>query len=183
MYADHSRLLPIRAALAALLALGPATATTAAPAAAQVAPSPSPSPSPRHSLTLGSGQNSTQSGEFTVHYNAMPSIAITPEIARRHGITRSANRALLNVAVMRGPRAAESVPVTARIEAAGTNPNGQRQAVRLREVRDRGAIYYLGEARIEERDALVFELAVTPEGGSAIHVRFRQEFWPATATR
>jgi hypothetical protein len=118
-----------------------------------------------------------------VHYNAMPSTQLTPEIATRYGITRSANRALLNVSVMKGPRAATAVAVTARIEATAINSAGQRQALNLREVRDRGAIYYLGEARIEERDDIVFELVVTPEGGTPINARYAQAFWPAIPAR
>jgi hypothetical protein len=157
------------AVLALALAAGAALASAPAPA--------------KPSLTLSSGFNSTQSGEYTVHYNAMPSTTLSPEIATRYGITRSANRALINVSVMKGPRAAESVAVPARIDAAATNPNGQRQSLRLREVRDRGAIYYLGEARIDERDTLDFELTVTPEGGAPINARYRQEFWPPVPAR
>ena len=78
---------------------------------------------------------------------------------------------------------ATAVAVTARIEATANNGLGQRQAMNLREVRDRDAIYYLGEARIEERDELVFELVVTPEGGTPINARYRQEFWPAIPAR
>lgn len=158
-------------ALAAALTIAPASAT------------PPPAAATKPSLTLSSGLNSTQSGEFTVHYNAMPSTQLTPEIATRHGITRSSNRALLNVSVMKGPRAATAVAVPARVEATAINGLGQRQALRLREVRDRGALYYLGEARIEERDELVFELVVTPEGGTPVNVRYRQEFWPAIPVR
>lgn len=135
------------------------------------------------SLTLSSGRNSTQAGEYTVHYNAMPSTTLSPDIATRYGITRSSNRALINVSVMKGARAAEAVAVPARIEAAATNLNGQRQGLNLREVRDRGAIYYLGEARIEERDTLDFDLVVTPEGAPPVTVRYRQEFWPDAAPR
>ena len=156
-----------------------AAALTSAPASA----TPPPAAATKPSLTLSSGLNSTQSGEFTVHYNAMPSTQLTPEIATRHGITRSSNRALLNVSVMKGPRAATAVAVPARVEATAINGLGQRQALRLREVRDRGALYYLGEARIEERDELVFELVVTPEGGTPVNVRYRQEFWPAIPVR
>ena len=163
----------------ALLLIGVATALVAATARA----TPPAAPPPKPSLTLSSGLNSTQSGEFTVHYNAMPSTQLTPEIATRYGITRSANRALLNVAVVKGPRATEAVAVPARIEATAINGAGQRQAMNLREVRDRDAIYYLGEARIEERDDLVFELVVTPEGGAPINARYAQSFWPAIRAR
>lgn len=159
------------AALAAMLAATTVQATPTTP------------PAPKPSLTLSSGLNSTQSGEFTVHYNAMPSTQLTPEIATRNGITRSSNRALLNVSVMKGPRAATAVAVPARVEVTAINGVGQRQVLNLREVRDRGAIYYLGEARIEERDDLVFELVVTPEGGAPIRARYTQTFWPAIRSR
>jgi hypothetical protein len=176
----HHRQTPARctviSALLLMLVAGTAPATVPAPAAAATAPA-------KPSLTLSSGLNSTQSAGFTVHYNAMPSTQLTPDIASRYGITRSSNRALLNVSVMKGPRATEAVAVTARIEATAINAAGQRQALNLREVRDRGAIYYLGEARIDERDELVFELVVTPEGGTPINARYRQEFWPAIPAR
>lgn len=177
---------PADRAVAAILSLLLGGAVAATPTAAPT-PAPAPAPAPtaatKPSLTLASGLNSTASNGYTVHYNAMPSTQLTPEIATRYGITRSSNRALLNVSVMKGPRASEAVAVPARIEATAINPAGQRQALNLREVRDRGAIYYLGDARIEERDELVFELVVTPEGGAPINARYRQEFWPAAATR
>jgi hypothetical protein len=179
-----------QARLAALLGLAlglalalPLPALASPPAAPPVSAAASAPAAPaRPSLYLGSGRNSTQSGEFTVHYNAIPTLQLTPEIARRHGITRSANRALLNVSVRRG-KAAESSPVSARISAAATNPAGQRQSLNLREVRDGQALYYLGEARIEPRDELDFELEVQPEGSAPIRARFRQAFWPVQATR
>lgn len=159
-------------------ALG-ANCVVAVPPAAATAPVEPPRPS----LTLGSGVNSTRSGDYTIHHNALPTLQLSPAIAVRSGVTRSANRALLNVSVRRGPRAAESVAVPARIEAAATNPAGQRQSLNLREVREGDAIYYLGEARIDERDELVFEMVVTPEGGTPINVRYRQEFWPPLPVR
>ncbi len=135
------------------------------------------------SVTYASGMNSTRVGDITVHYNAIPSTTLTPDIARRNGLTRSSNRALLNVSVQRGERAADGVAIPARIEAAATNPVGQRQTLNLREVQDGSALYYLGEARIEERDTIDFDLVVTVDDSPPIRVRYRQEFWPAATTR
>lgn len=172
--------LPLHVAVSAALILA-----VTVPAAMAAAPSPAPTAAApaKPSLTLGSGLNSTRVGDVTVHYNAMPSTQLRPDIATRYGITRSSNRALVNVSVMKGPRAAEAVAVPAEVALVAINPAGQRQAVRLSEVRDRGAIYYLGEARIEERDTIDFELTVTPEGGAPINARFRQEFWPPAPVR
>ena len=38
-------------------------------------------------------ENSVRSGDLVVHYNAVPTTSLTPEVARQYAITRSANRA------------------------------------------------------------------------------------------
>lgn len=122
--------------------------------------------------------NSVRSGEWVVHYNAVPTTSLTPEVARQYGITRSANRALVNVSVRRGePGADQAVP--ARVSVAATNLNGQRSSLRVREVREGEAIYYLAEARVQGQETLNFELEVITEGAIApIRASFRQEFFP-----
>src|SRR5690606_27352338 len=91
-------------------------------------------------------QNSLRAGDITVHFNAVPTTTLAPEVARNNGITRSANRALVNIAVRQGePGADRAVPATVTVSA--TNLNGQRVDLRMREVREGAAIYYLGEVR------------------------------------
>ncbi len=168
-------LVPTGAALVLMLA-----AIGGTPPAAG-APSPAAAPA-RPSLTLGSGRNSVHAQGYTLHYSAIPTMALSEAVAREAGILRSSNRALLNVALRKG-RAAEAMAVAARIEANATNASGRRQALRLREVREGDAIYYLGEASIDERDVLSIDLVATPlDGGPPIRAMFAQEFWPDGAT-
>jgi hypothetical protein len=123
------------------------------------------------------GQNSVRSGELVVHYNAVPTTSLTADVARQYGITRSANRALVNVSVRRGePGADQAVP--ASVTVAATNLNGQRSELRVREVREGEAIYYLAEARIQGQETLSFEVQVSTEGAAPIKASFRQEFFP-----
>lgn len=127
---------------------------------------------------LASAQSSTTRGPYTIHYSALPSTLITPEVARNSGLTRSASRGLLNIAVIKKEDAREFA-VTAVIEAAATNAAGQRQNLRMREVREGEAIYYLGEPRISEGERLDFEVRITPEGaGEPVLLRFAQTFHP-----
>jgi hypothetical protein len=123
-------------------------------------------------------QNSVRSGELVVHYNAVPTTSLTADVARQYGITRSANRALVNVSVRRGaPGADQAVPATVRV--AATNLNGQRSDLRVREVREGEAIYYLAEARFQGQETLNFEVEVSAEGATApVRASFRQEFFP-----
>src|SRR3546814_856609 len=100
--------------------------------------------------------NMIQSGNLTVHYNALATTSLSPEVAHQYGITRSASRALLNVAVREGvPGEDKAVP--AIVTAAATNLNGQRQELNMREVREGEAVYYLGETRIADKETLTFE--------------------------
>jgi hypothetical protein len=123
-------------------------------------------------------QNSTTRGAYTIHYHALPTTLLTPEVARSSGITRSASRGLLNIAVLRDAEG-KQVATTARVEAAATNPTGQRQSLRMREVREGEAIYYLGEPRISADERLDFEVTVTPAGSAEpIVIRFTQSFHP-----
>lgn len=122
-------------------------------------------------------ENSVRSGQTVVHYNAVPTTSLTPDIARQYGITRSANRALVNIAVREGALGADRA-VPAQVRIAATNPAGQRSDLRVREVREGDAVYYLAEARIAGNDTLAFEVEVTPEGATApIRVAFRQAFF------
>ena len=117
-------------------------------------------------------------GGITVHYSALPTLDLQPEVARSYSITRSAARGLLNIAVRQVQADGSSRALSATIEGAATNLAGQRQELRLREVREGEAIYYLAEPRIAAGETLDFSLSVLPEGTAApIQVRFRQEFF------
>ncbi len=120
---------------------------------------------------------SVRSGDITVHYSAIPTTTLTPAVASQYGITRSAGRALVNVAVRKGkPGLDVAVPSTVMVWV--TNLNGQRQALTMREVKEGEAVYYLGETRINDNEALDFEIEVRPNGGKTpIRATFRQEFF------
>lgn len=127
---------------------------------------------------LPAGAGSMRTGDLSVHFNALPSTELTPEVARQYGVTRSANRALVNVAIRRGEPGAD-VAVAAEVKVVATNLAGQRSDVRMREVRDGEALYYLGEARIAGQDTLTFELQVRVAGeAQPMAATFKQEFFP-----
>lgn len=126
---------------------------------------------------LVAAAQSVSSGDITVHYSAIPTTRLAPEVARQYGITRSSSRALVNIAVRQGkPGADKALP--SKVSAWVTNLNGQRQALSLREVRDGEAVYYLGETRINGHETLAFEIDVLPPGAKEpIRAVFRQEFF------
>lgn len=127
---------------------------------------------------VAKAENSIQFGDVTVHYNAFTSDTLSPEVATRYGFVRSKNRAMLNVTVLRDRPEGMPVPVTAEINATATNLNRQLRTVALREIRDREAIYYIGDVRVADGETLNFSVQVKPEGDSQWHrFSFDQKFY------
>lgn len=130
--------------------------------------------------------NMVESGEFIVHYNALPSTHIPPEAARNYRITRSPNRGLLNVSVQRKGTEGVNQAVAAEVQASATNLTGQRRELSVREVRDGGWIYYLAETSVSNQETLTFEVSVLPaDATTPITLRFQQQFFtePAPGAR
>ncbi len=117
-------------------------------------------------------------GDHVVHFNAVTTDFLSPEVAKAYGIRRSRTRGLLTVSVMRRLVAGATKPVPARVEARAVNLAGQLKRIRMREIREEGAIYYIGEFPLAGSETLDFEIEVRPEGVEHPYkVRFRQRFY------
>lgn len=95
-----------------------------------------------------------------IHYNAFRADFVPQEVAIRNGITRSASRGLVIIAVrdMRG--GGLGVPVEADITLTAENLAGQSQAVRMNAAREGEDIHYMGEFRLSGSDTWRFEAEV-----------------------
>ena len=65
-------------------------------------------------------QQSQDFGNYVVHYNALNTNLIPPQMAQAYGIRRSPNRALLNVTVLRKVMDTPGTPVRAQIRCSVT---------------------------------------------------------------
>lgn len=123
-------------------------------------------------------ENFQDFGDYVVHFNALATSMLPPEVARAYGIQRSSNRAMLNVTVVEKVDGATGRPVPATVEVDTSNLTGQLKDVVLREVREGEAIYYIGELPVANRETLIFDITVRPEGvKDPFRVRFRQQFY------
>lgn len=123
-------------------------------------------------------QSSLAQDGHIIYFSAIPTLDLDASVARGYAISRSANRALLNIAVRRVQDGGD-VAVAAQIRGSVQNDVGQPLPLAIREVREGNdeAIYYLGEPRMRPGDTLRFDLLVTPEGSErAISVRFSRSF-------
>ena len=128
--------------------------------------------------TAGQAQVTIEQGSFVLHANAIHTLQLTPEVATRSGVTRSGSRGLLNIAIRQSQDEDGDRAVAAEVTATAVNLEGQRQLLRLREIREGEAIYYLAEPRIVEGESLRFEIAARPEGSSVvIEAKLSQTFF------
>ena len=124
-------------------------------------------------------QQAQEFGDYIVHYNALNSSLLTPEIAKAYGIRRSDSRALVNIAVLKNAEDQTTTAVKAKVTASGRNLTGQTRNIDMREINDGdGAIYYIGELSVRNMEMFDFTVVVLPEGQSKpFNVRFRQQFY------
>jgi len=117
-------------------------------------------------------------GDYVVHFNALTTDHLTPDIARDYGIVRSQNRAMLTVSILRktGGESTEAVP--GAVSASAINLTGQLKNLAMREIKEQDAIYYIGELAITDAEVLIFTVDVTPNNDpSRFTVRFKKQFF------
>ena len=123
-------------------------------------------------------ENSKDFGQYVVHFNALATDMLPPKVAREYRITRSRNRGMVNVTVLKKVLGSPGQPVHARVEARAENLVGQVRDIRLREIREGNAIYYIGEFRVAHEETLKFTVRAQPQGTQQfLEVHFSQDFY------
>lgn len=123
-------------------------------------------------------EKSLDFGDYTVHFNAFRSDSLTPEIAKAYQLTRRNNRMVVNITVRKREADGKTSPVKAKISGFASNLNNQIKDLDFREILDGGAIYYLAQAQISNRETLKFDIKAKPEGQTiTAKVKFKQQFF------
>jgi hypothetical protein len=123
-------------------------------------------------------ENSRDFGDYVLHYNALATDMLPPAVARDYHITRSQNRGMLNITLLKKVLGSPGQPVHARVESSATNLAGQIREIDMREIREGNAIYYLGEFGVANEETLNFKVHVRPQGErDFFEVEFSQDFY------
>ena len=125
-----------------------------------------------------SAENSTRTGGYTIHHNALTTDSLPIQVASAYGIQRSKSRALLNVSVIRDQPGTTGTPVHAQIRAVGKTLYGQIRPIEMREIVEDQAIYYIADFPVAHREMLHFEFEVLPaDGRYPLRASMHQEFY------
>ena len=121
------------------------------------------------------GVTSVNIGDHVVHFSAQSTDQLPPDVARLYGIVRSKNRAMLTVSIL---QAMDNKAVTAIVSVKAVNLTVQVKNITMRRINEEQAIYYVGEVAVANRETLIFDIGVTPDGvESSSNVRFKRKFF------
>lgn len=127
--------------------------------------------------TIAHAENMVEFGNYVIHYNALPTDILLPEIARAYKIKRSNTRGMLNIVVQtktdKGTKG-----ITAKVTGTGSNLNSQLKHLSFRELKDGDVIYYITDFRVTNKELITFKIKIQPTGSKrAYDIKFRKEFF------
>lgn len=125
--------------------------------------------------TANEFQNSQEFERHSVHFSIFPSTFVQPDIARAHGIKRSAYENLINVSVRpTGKFGAFPAQVTGTM----TNLLQQQKVLEFIEIAEKDATYYIAPLSINGKEIVHFVLNVIPEGETeTLEVKFTKTLY------
>ena len=117
-------------------------------------------------------------GNYVLHFNALSTDQLPPEVARAYNIVRSKNRAMLTVSILKNVENAPDASQAGTVSATAANLTGQLKNLTLREIREDDAIYYIGDVAVANSETLVFNIEAVPENQTdRLSVRFSRQFF------
>lgn len=130
-------------------------------------------------VALGAYGEQQRAGNHDIHYSAVSTRFLTPEVAHQYGLQRSAGLGLVNVSVLEHREDGSTRAVNAAVEGSVGLLDEDPDALNFRTVRDDGSVYQLATFRLQHDAPMHFTLKVrTDRGAEPESVSFIQRFFP-----
>ena len=123
----------------------------------------------------GAGQYITDD-KYEIHYIALGTTLLTPEIAKQYGVQRSRFNGFVNISILDTSKPGNPA-VKATLSGKATNLLGAKKELDFKEIIEGKAIYYIAE--LAYRNEEQFNIEVSLENGSGLNTKlnFQQKFW------
>ena len=112
-------------------------------------------------------------GELDVHYSVFNSSFLQPDVAAAAGLTRSKTVGVLNIAALKDGKGQ-----AAKVSGTLKNLLGQTSELKFKQVLESGAVYYLAEFPLRQREMLTFSIQVQIGDAASHTLTFNQEVFP-----
>lgn len=110
-------------------------------------------------------EQARQFGVYKVHYSVVNTTFVDPDVAARYQIVRGKNRAFLNLSIREQLEDGGNRAVPAKLKGR-TWDLFQNQFFEFEEIREQGAIYYIGSFEFSDADIRFFDVQILPQGAT-----------------
>jgi hypothetical protein len=126
-------------------------------------------------VSVVNAENMKKMGDINVHYIALGSTFLTPEVAKSYGIERSRYKGLINISVLDNTQAGNPSK-TVNINGKARNDVGQIKSLEFTEVKEGDAVYYLAQVSYTNEETIYFDINITDKGQQH-NLKFSQKFY------
>ena len=117
-------------------------------------------------------------GDYTVHYTVFHSTDIPAKVAEVYGLVRGKDRALVNISLTKTENGSASLGLPAQISAKIRNLMQQTQQLKLIEINEGEATYYLAPFVFNNEEVLHFDIEVrTAADATPMRVTFNRTLY------
>jgi hypothetical protein len=102
-------------------------------------------------------------GDLRVHYNALPTMALSEAVAQQYGVERDPDTALVLIAI-RKMQNGEEVDTDGEVTAQASDLSGARQQIALRSIDTGDYSDHIGTLRVSQRNTYRFDITVAADG-------------------
>lgn len=120
-------------------------------------------------------ENMKKMDDINVHYMAINSTFLTPEIAKAYGLERSRFKGLVNISVLDNSQKgnpAKTVIMTGKAR----NDVGQIKSLEFTEIKEGNAVYYLAQVSYANEETIYFDINISDKGKQH-NLKFSQKFY------
>jgi hypothetical protein len=116
------------------------------------------------SAAVGAQAQQKTFAPYEIYYSVFDSTFISAEVAKATGLVRGKDRKLINISVRKQQEDGTTVEHPAEVTGKATDLIHSKN-LEFKEIKERGAIYYIAETKIDRNDEMVvFKISVYPEG-------------------
>lgn len=130
------------------------------------------------SLTFAqeSGGQYIDDGKYQIHYIALGTTLLTPQIAKNYGVERSRFNGFINISILDTSKPGNP-PVNAKLTGKATNLLGQDKELVFKEFIEGEAIYYIAEVPYRNEEQFNIQVNLSNEEGLNSKLNFKKKFW------
>jgi hypothetical protein len=124
-------------------------------------------------IPLARAEQKQDLGDWEVHYIALNTTFLKPQVAKSNGIVRSRYNALINISVLdRQNKQAQSVVLTGQAK----NLLGVVKTLSFKQIKEGKAIYYLAVLPFSDQEQYRFTLQIN-DGQKQENLKFQHKFY------